>query len=237
MNDSTPIGYIHSKETFGALDGPGIRYVLFLQGCNLRCLYCHNPDTWPKGGQAITPQEVVDDIWRYKNFIRRGGVTFSGGEPLLQPEFVKAVCDLCRARGIHTAIDTAGALSFESIREAVDAADLILLDIKSIDPEMCKTLTGQDNRHALELLDYCEQTHKPVWIRQVAVPGYTLQREQLEHLRDYLKPLTCVQKTMLLPFHQLGMYKWDALRLKTPLANAPIPTEQELQDARAILGV
>ena len=215
----TLTGRIHSHETFGTLDGPGVRYVLFLQGCNLRCAYCHNPDTWAFGGKEVTVEEVIADILRYKNFIRDGGVTFSGGEPLLQPEFVKALCDECRKAGLHTAIDTAGAIPLGQCRAAIDAADLILLDIKAIDPATCKALTGQDNALALKLLDYCEAQRKDVWISHVVVPGFTMDAAQLKALQDYVKRFACVKKVNLLPFHKMGMYKWERLGLTSPLAN------------------
>lgn len=233
--DKNIIGRIHSHETFGALDGPGIRYVLFLQGCGLRCLYCHNPDTWGCGGKEVTSGEVLADILDYRNFIRSGGVTFSGGEPLLQPEFVEALCHGCRANGLHTAIDTAGAVDLEKIRGAVDAADLIILDIKSADSEMCRELTGEDNQRAFALLDYCQSTDKPVWIRQVVVPGYTLKDEQIRLLREKLKPYTCIQKTALLPFHRMGVYKWENLGIPCQLADVSEPTESELRRANEIL--
>lgn len=233
--DTNVIGRIHSHETFGALDGPGLRYVLFLQGCGLRCLYCHNPDTWVCGGKEVTSGEVLADILGYRNFIRSGGVTFSGGEPLLQPEFVEALCRGCRENRLHTAIDTAGAVDLEKCRGAVDAADLIILDIKSADPEMCIKLTGEDNRRAFELLDHCQSIGKPVWIRQVVVPGYTLADEQVRLLREKLRPYTCVEKTALLPFHRMGLYKWENLGIPCQLAEVSEPTEIELRRATDIL--
>ena len=173
MNKSNQdTGYLHSVETFGALDGPGIRYVLFLQGCPLRCGFCHNPDTWQAcTGKAVTPEDAFEDILKYKNFISSGGVTLSGGEPLLQPEFCQALISLCHSAGIHCAVDTAGSIPLDFCRQAVDAADLLLLDIKALDPTLCQELTGQDNQNALALLEYCEAAQKAVWIRHVLVPG------------------------------------------------------------------
>ena len=221
-------GYVHSHETFGTLDGPGVRYVLFLQGCNLRCAYCHNPDTWAPGGQKTAVGDAIADILRYKSFIQSGGVTFSGGEPLLQAEFVAALCDECRTAGLHTAIDTAGAIPLGHCHAAIDATDLLLLDIKAMDPAMCKELTGEDNALAFKMLEYCEERRKEVWIRHVVVPGFTLDAAQIQALKDYVKQFSCVTKLTLLPFHKMGMYKWERLGLTSPLANTRDVEEHEL---------
>ena len=173
-------GRIHSIESFGSVDGPGIRYVLFLQGCPLKCLYCHNPDTWAfDDGKIVTAGEIVDDIATYRNFIEKGGVTISGGEPLLQQEFCAEVLDGCHELGLHTALDTSGIMPVEMVQDVLDKADLILLDIKSIDETMCETITGASNRNALATLRYREERGMDVWIRHVVVPGYTLDFEML----------------------------------------------------------
>ncbi|HEX3026144.1 MAG TPA: pyruvate formate-lyase-activating protein [Clostridia bacterium] len=230
-----PKGYIHSIETFGALDGPGIRYVVFLQGCGLRCRYCHNPDTWQKEcGRQISAGELFSDLISYLNYIRRGGVTFSGGEPLLQAGFLTRMLQLCRERKIHTAIDTAGSVELSLCREAVDLADLIILDIKALDSGDCIALTGSDNRNALRLLDYLEQTGKDVWIRHVLVPGITLKREKLEKLAEYIKRFSCVKKVELLPFHKMGEYKWRELRYSYTLYDVPEPAKEEIEQAKQI---
>lgn len=222
-------GSLHSVETFGTLDGPGIRYVLFLQGCALRCLYCHNPDTWKMGaGKEVDSQEVVKEILTYKNFIRKGGVTLSGGEPLLQPEFALDVIQSCREHGIHTAVDTAGSVSLLRSAPVLDAADLILLDIKSLKDSQCISLTGKSNSNTLVTLDYCEQIGKPVWLRHVLVPGWTLEMSQLKELAEFLKPYQCIEKVELLPFHKMGEYKWKALKLQYQLGDITEPTEEEL---------
>jgi pyruvate formate lyase activating enzyme len=228
-------GHIHSVETFGALDGPGIRYVVFLQGCLLRCAYCHNPDTWvPNIGKEITANALVQDIVRYKNFILTGGVTLSGGEPFLQPEFCCEVLRLCKENQLHTAVDTCGAVPLSACKPAVDLADMLLLDIKAIDDELCKQITGQSNQNAIELLNYCELTKKRVWIRHVMVPGFTLERTQLEKLADFLTAYSCVERVELLPFHKMGAFKWENLGIDFTLKDTPTPTQEQIRMAKEI---
>lgn len=228
-------GRIHSVETFGAVDGPGVRFVVFLQGCPLRCKFCHNPDTWnPKDGQEISAAELIEQISSYRNFIRKGGVTLSGGEPLLQPQFVKAVLDGCRELGLHTAIDTSGGVPLETAKPAIDAADMLLLDIKDIDPDGCRELTGRDNQNALSILRYCEEVGKSVWIRHVMVPGLTLQTDKLKRLAARLKGYRCIKKVELLPFHKMGEYKWEELHIPYSLTDTPEPTKDEVEAAKAI---
>ena len=228
-------GRIHSIESFGTLDGPGIRYVLFLQGCPLRCLYCHNVDSRsPEAGRTMTAGEALADILTYRPYIRRGGVTLSGGEPLLQPEFACEVLDGCRAHQLHTAIDTSGAIPLDQSRPAIDRADLILLDIKAIDDDLCVALTGASNRNTLATLEYCEATRKAVWIRHVLVPGYTLDEARLTRLADHLWRYSCIRKIDLLPFHKMGEYKWEALQCPYELLDTQPPTEEEMRQARAI---
>lgn len=228
-------GRIHSVETFGALDGPGIRYVVFLQGCLLHCAYCHNPDTWQRsGGKEITADALVKDIMRYKNFISSGGVTLSGGEPLLQPEFCCEVLHLCKENKLHTALDISGAVVLTACKAAVDMADMLLLDIKAIDAQLCLQITGQDNHNAIELLNYCEQINKRVWIRHVMVPGLTLKRTQLEKLADFISKYSCVERVELLPFHKMGAYKWNHLGIDFTLKDTDIPTQKEISMAKNI---
>lgn len=228
-------GHIHSVESFGAVDGPGIRYVLFVQGCPLQCLFCHNPDTWyANDGKIAYSDDIVKDIISYKNFIKTGGVTISGGEPLMQPDFVLDIIEQCRRLGIHTAIDTSGAVPLSVCKSVIDAADLILLDIKSLDNVICKVLTGKGNENALAMLDYCEKVQKPVWIRHVMVPGYTLQDDMLIKLADYLKPFKCIEKVELLAFHKMGEFKWQQLKREYLLADTKEPTMQEVAHAKEI---
>jgi pyruvate formate lyase activating enzyme len=228
-------GRIHSVESFGTLDGPGIRYVLFMQGCPLRCLYCHNPDARSlEAGRTMTVGEVLADILTYRSFIAKGGVTLSGGEPLLQAEFACELLDGCRANHLHTALDTSGAIPLDASRPAIDRADLLLLDIKAIDDELCVKLTGASNRNALATLDYCESTKKAVWIRHVVVPGYTLDEGRLTRLADYLRRFSCIRRVELLPFHKMGEYKWEAMKCPYQLTFTPPPTDIQMAKARAI---
>ena len=229
------IGRIHSLESFGAVDGPGVRYVIFLQGCPLRCIYCHNPDTWdPKDGRDMTVSELVETILPYRPFLRRGGVTVTGGEPLLQSEFVLELTRALHEQGLHVAIDTAGSLPLQQCRQAVDEADLLLLDIKALPPKLCKILCGSDGANAKALLEYCEKIHKPVWLRHVVVPDYTLEDKLLTELASYLQGFRCIERVELLPFHQMGSYKWEVENKHYALQDKRTPTNEEMDRARAI---
>ena len=228
-------GRIHSFESFGTLDGPGIRFVVFMQGCFLRCKYCHNPDTWAcDGGREITVGEIVKEIESCRNFLRTGGVTISGGEPLLQKEFTLALLKECRKANFHTAVDTAGSLPLSHSQEILDEADLILLDIKALDNELCKDLTEFGNENELATLDYCEKINRDVWIRHVLVPGYTLDKERLKALADFLKKYRCVKKVELLPYHKMGDFKWEKLGVANRLTDIQEPTRDEIAEAEKI---
>lgn len=229
------MGRIHSIETFGSLDGPGIRYLIFLQGCPLRCVYCHNPDTWEVNSKNLmSSTNLMKDILKYKNFIANGGVTISGGEPLIQSEFCADIINKCHEHKIHCAIDTSGGVSLSKCQDAIDAADLILLDIKALDPELCRKITGFDNELALKILDHCERTKKDVWIRHVLVPTLTLDEKNLTELADFLSGFSCVKKVDLLPFHKLGEYKWKAMGIKSMCEGIPVPTSDEVEFAKNI---
>lgn len=223
-------GHIHSYETFGAVDGPGIRFVVFFQGCPLRCLYCHNPDSWaPSLGTETTVEEIVAKVVEYKSFYRNGGgVTFSGGEPLLQHEFALELIEALHREEIHTAVDTSGAVPLAVCRKTVDAADMLLLDIKAFDAQLAEKITGSPEtlRREKELLEYCEATGKPVWVRHVVVPGLTLDEERLRALSAYLRGFSCVKKIEPLPFHKMGEHKWPA-ELYT-LGDTPVPSSSEM---------
>lgn len=228
-------GRLHSLESFGAVDGPGIRYVIFLQGCPLKCIYCHNPDTWPPtDGQEVTVEELVQKALPYRAFLRGGGITITGGEPLLQSDFLYELICAFHKENLHVAIDTAGSIPLEHCKHAVDEADMLLLDIKALDPKLCRIMCGSDGQHAKELLEYCEQIHKPVWIRHVMVPDYTLDYNQLYDLALYLKKFTCVERVELLPFHQMGSYKWEAANMHYALRDKRTPDKAEVEKAHQI---
>jgi len=225
-------GRIHSFESFGTLDGPGVRCVVFFQGCPLSCGYCHNPDARAfSGGRETDSETLAAEIETYRNFIVRGGVTLSGGEPLAQPEFAQDLLLRCRHAGFHTALDTSGALPLERSAEVIETADLILLDIKAMDPLLCRKLTGQDNKNAFAVLDFCENRKKSVWIRHVLVPGWTLKEPLLRELSDHLSKYKCIERIELLPFHKMGADKWTRLGWDDPMKDVPEPTAEEIRTA------
>ena len=229
-------GYIHSVESFGAVDGPGIRYVVFFQGCPLRCKYCHNPDTWERNaGKETSVGELIAEIRKYKNFLRTGGVTLSGGEPTMQPEFLEALLTACHDEGFHTVIDTVGVLPLSVTAPSIDAADMLLLDLKCIDTDIAKDLTGQGNENMLRTLDYCEEKRKPIWIRQVLLDGYTLNLEHAHRIGELLKNYTCIEKVDLLPFHQMAAYKWAELGIPYSLEDTKEPEPEKVQAFKDIL--
>jgi len=231
------MGKIHSVETCGAVDGPGIRFVVFLQGCPARCLYCHNPDTWNlKDGKDISVETLVQEVVKYRSYMKcsGGGITVTGGEPLMQPDFVMELFQACHAEGIHTALDTSGLLNWALHKAVFDYTDLVLLDVKCLDPNTHKTLTGLENRGALRLLAYLGEINKPVWVRHVLVPGITLDEDLLRKTAAHLAPFKNIEKVELLPLHKMGEYKWDELGLDFPLKDTPIPTAKEVARARSI---
>lgn len=230
-------GRIHSLESFGTVDGPGIRFVIFMQGCPLRCLYCHNPDTWDAKGDvkySMTPSELLLEVLRYKNFIAKGGVTVTGGEPLLQVDFLKEFFRLCREEEIHTALDTSGYICSDKALEVLDYVDLVLLDIKTLNPTLHTRLTGVRLDNTLKFLDELEKRSKSVWIRHVVVPGLTDDDASLDALAKYISHYHVVKKVELLPYHILGTYKYEAQGLDYKLEGvAPLSAEQ-LTHARTI---
>lgn len=229
-------GRIHSFETLGMLDGPGRRFVLFMQGCRLRCRYCHNPDSWSEqGGQVVTVEEIVERVLRLKSFYVGGGVTVSGGEPLLQPQFIEAFLKRCRAEGFHTCIDTAGIELDDATRAALLSADLILIDLKTMDETLHLKMTGSSASIPRKTIAFLEEQHRPYWVRHVLVPGWTDRPEQLHELGAYLSQRQGLEQVELLPFHQLAAYKWENLGLKYSFADLPTPTASELQEAAKIL--
>lgn len=235
------IGKIHSIETFGTVDGPGIRFVVFMQGCTLKCKYCHNRDTWDvHAGKKMSIEELVKEILRYKSYMDNsgGGVTVSGGEPLVQAEFVTELFKKLKELGIHTALDTAGSLPISSqIKELLKYTDLVLLDIKQIDDEKAKDLTGFSNKNNLEFAKYLSNIKLPVWIRQVLVPGYTDDKFDLQRLKSFIDSLGNVENIEILPYHNLGKFKWEEIEGKYELENLEAPSNEDVQKAKNILGI
>lgn len=235
------VGKIHSFETFGTVDGPGIRFVIFMQGCCLKCKYCHNRDTWPiNSGKTITVQELVKKIIKYKSYIDNsgGGVTVSGGEPLLQSEFICLLFKELKKYNIHTAIDTAGSVPISpEIKELLKYTDLVLLDIKHINNEKCINLTSAPNKNTLEFAKYLNNINIPVWIRQVLVPGYTDDKFDLLDLKKFVDSLNNVERLEVLPYHNLGKFKWDKLGDTYELDDVKPPTAEEIERAHQLLGI
>ena len=235
------IAKIHSFESFGAVDGPGIRFVIFMQGCSLRCKYCHNRDTWNlNGGMEYTVDELIAKISRYKNYfsVSGGGVTVSGGEPLLQMYFLIQLFTKLKALGIHTAIDTSGSFSItEDLKKLIDLTDLFLLDIKCINDEICKDLTGTSNQRELEFARYLSKNKKDMWIRQVLIPSITDKEEDLKKLKQFISELQTVKKVEVLPYHDMGKYKWTELGCKYELEGIPTATAKDVNRAKQILGI
>lgn len=237
------IGRIHSFESFGTVDGPGIRFIVFMQGCPLRCLYCHNPDTWTAGGTEYTVDEVIQRALKYKNYFGdKGGITVSGGEPLVQIDFVTELFTQLKNKGIHTCVDTSGftfrpldAASVEKHEKLLQVTDLVLLDIKHIDDAACKTLTAQSNENTLAFAKFLSERGKKMWIRQVIVPGYTDGEETLEKTRAFIDSLATVEKVEVLPYHTLGESKYKNLGIEYPLAGLETPTKEKIANAKRIL--
>ena len=231
---------VHSVETFGTVDGPGIRLVIFMQGCHLQCKYCQNRDTWDiNSGTYINVDDLVSKIQNYITYISpKGGVTISGGEPLLQPYFLISLFKKLKQLNIHTAIDTSGMVEItDPIKELLSLTDLVLLDIKHIDPIKCKDLVGFSNEKELAFARYLSDNNIPIWIRQVIVPGYTDNKEDLIKLKKFLSTLKTVEKIELLPYHNFGKYKWEALGKKYLLDNIKPATQEDIDNAKKILGI
>jgi len=219
-------GYLHSVETAGALDGPGIRRVLFLNGCPLNCVYCHNPDTRKfKGGTKTDAFTELRAIARQKEMLlsMKGGVTLSGGEPLWQPAFVKAIFEGSKMMGLHTALDTSGFLGKKADDELLSFTDLVLLDIKHFDPDAYKRVTGVDLQPTLDFAERLSALKKPVWMRFVLVPGYTDDMDSISRMAAYAKDLGNVERVEVLPFHKMGEYKWEAMEMDYALFDIPEP--------------
>lgn len=230
---------VHSVETFGTVDGPGIRYVVFFQGCKLRCQYCHNPDLWDeKGGSMMSVEDIITDFQKYLDFYKPsgGGITVTGGEPLLHMEFVTELFRRCKELGINTAVDTSAAIidCDEAFDRLIELTDLFLLDIKHMDEKTHIKLTGASNRKTLQAAAYLAKKAIPVWIRHVLVSGFTLNEESANKLAEFILGLGNVDKVELLPFHQMGAYKWQSLGRKYPLKDIETPSKKDLDKIKNI---
>ena len=237
-------GRIHSVESFGSADGPGVRYIVFLKGCNMKCQYCHNPDTWAKdGGELMTPEEVLKKALRYKTYWKeKGGITVSGGEALLQIDFVTELFRLAKEKGVNTCLDTSGnPFSMEEpfkskFDELMKYTDLFMLDIKHMDDAAHRKLTGQTNQNILEMAAYLSDHGKAMWIRHVLVPGITTEEDELHRLRSFLDTLKTVERVEVLPYHTLGVFKWKELGIPYQLEGVDPPTKEQIDRAKEILG-
>ena len=225
-------GYIHSVETLGTVDGPGIRYVIFAQGCPLRCLYCHNPDSFKlKKGTLVASGTLLDDIQASADFLRsaKGGVTLSGGEALVQPKFMASIFRGCKEMNLHTALDTTGHLGAKATDEMLADIDLVLLDIKSFDPALYRRLTGAELQPTLDFARRLDRLGRKMWIRFVLVPGLTDNPANVEGLADFVASLKMVERVEVAPFHKMGEFKWKELRLKYELTDTPSPTAESIK--------
>ena len=237
-------GYVHSIETFGTVDGPGTRYVVFVQGCPMRCKYCHNPDTWQTNiGEMKDTDEILKDYDSYKEFYGNGGgLTITGGEPLLQIDFITELYEKAKAKGIHTCLDTSGIVFNENNKALMEkfdrlmkSVDLVLLDIKHIDPEQHKELTNQPNDQILAFAKYLDKKNITVWIRHVVVPGITYNEEYLTKLGEFLGTLNNVKALDVLPYHTMGVVKYENLGIEYPLKDVEALTTEQGHEAREII--
>lgn len=235
-------GQIHKIETFGLVDGPGVRFVVFLSGCKMRCQFCHNPDTWSSKGEARTASSLWQQARRYKTYWKNnGGITVSGGEPLLQQAFVTELFRLARAEAVHTAIDTAGQPFseepqwLEQFEKLMEVTDLVILDLKKMNPSGHKDLTGVDNANILRMAQWLSEHGKKIWLRHVLVPGITDDEKDLRAMKKFISSLKTVEKVEILPYHTLGMIKWKEMNIPYPLEGVPVPTEEQIRRAESIL--
>ena len=234
---------VHSVESFGSVDGPGIRFVIFLKGCAMRCQYCHNPDTWDRaGGNLRSVDDVLSQALRYRSYWgEKGGITVSGGEALLQIQPLTELFHKAKDLGINTCLDTSAQPfsrkdgRFSAFEALMKYTDLVLLDIKHIDNDAHKRLTGSENENILDCARYLSDIHKPVWIRHVLVPGINDDDESLHRLRSFIDTLSNVERVEVLPYHDLGVYKWEQLGIPYKLTDVKPPTEESVLHARKIL--
>ncbi len=236
-------GYIHSIESFGSVDGPGIRYLIFLQGCPMRCQFCHNPDSWKMGvGEEWTADNLLDKAERFRSYWgEKGGITVSGGEALMQIDFLIELFEKAHQRGINTCLDTSAqpftrkGFFFEKFQRLMTVTDTVLLDIKHIDEEEHRKLTRHSNQNILNCARYLSEIGKPVWIRHVLIPGITDKDEYLLRLRDFLKTLGNIRRIDVLPYHTMGIYKYEKLGIAYPLEGVNPPSQDRIDNANAIL--
>lgn len=233
-------GRIHSTESFGTVDGPGIRFVVFFQGCPLRCRYCHNPDTWEfTDGTEMTADELMAEYNSYKEFLKSGGITATGGEPLAQPEFLAELFRLAKKKGVHTCLDTSAGVynpdCHEKIDEALKYTDLVMLDIKHIDDLSHKKLTGVGNSNILAFAEHLRDLKIPVWIRHVIVPGITDGRDELFRLGEYISTLSNLKALDILPYHDMAKPKYENLGIAYPLGSTPAASKDDALKAREII--
>ena len=236
-------GYIHSTESFGTVDGPGVRFVIFCQGCPMRCKYCHNPDTWEIGkGMRMSPEELIAEYMRNKAFYSRGGITVTGGEPLLQIDFLLELFALAKEKGIHTCIDTSGATYREGesaynqkLDHLMAMTDLVMLDIKHIDEAAHRELTGMPNEGILAFAKYLERKNVPLWIRHVVVPGISDDEGALSRLGAFIGGLKNLKALDVLPYHTMGKAKYQQLGMDYPLEGVEPATKAQAQRAKGII--
>ena len=224
-------GYIHSFQSLGTVDGPGVRAVVFASGCPLRCAYCHNPDTWRmKDGTPTDAEELAQRITRLGPYIKNGGVTFSGGEPLMQAEFFTCLAKLLKNEGLHLALDTSGCILNDGVKELLSYIDLVLLDIKFTSEDDYNRYTGGSFKDVIDFLDLIEAVGKSVWIRHVVLPGLNDTEKDIKALRELLRPYKCIEKVELLPFKKLCLEKYEALGIDFPLADLPECSEEKIEE-------
>lgn len=234
-------GRIHSFESLGTLDGPGIRFVVFFQGCGLRCKYCHNRDTWDlDAGVEYSAEGIIKKALRSKTYMESsgGGITLSGGDPFMQQDFLLDLVKKLKEQNIHIAIDTSGSfLLTNKVKEILNYTDLVLLDIKHIDDDKCIELTGATNKYTLEFAKYLDHIGKDIWLRQVIIPGYTDDEKDLYKLKKFIQSLNSVKKVELLPYHDLGKFKWQTLGFNYELDNVPSPTFEDIEKIKDLLEI
>ena len=236
-------GFIHSIETCGTVDGPGLRYVIFLQGCPMRCQYCHNPDTWEPGvGEQMTVDEALKSFYNNRAFYRNGGVTVTGGEPMMQMDFLIELFTKFHADGVHTCLDTSGIMFQpsnkvfkEKAEKLFEVTDLVMLDIKHIDDEKHKVLTSHSNEKILAFAKYIDNKGIDIWIRHVIVPGITLYQEYLRRLGEFMATLKNVKALDVLPYHTMGKVKYQNLGMEYPLGDTREATKEEAKAAKNII--